>query len=60
MGMIDDDYIESYKKSYSIENKEILLDTIMKQLGITKSDLENDPSWIKAKIRESKINEILK
>ena len=45
--------------SYRYENKEYLLKTIMNQLGITESDLENDPSWVKAKVRESNIDKVL-
>jgi len=45
--------------SYRWENKEYLLKTIMNQLGITDSDLENDPSWVKAKVRESNIDKVL-
>ena len=62
MGMIGGDVeYERYKrKSFSSENKKHLLDTFMNQLGITEEDLEKEPSWIKAKIRESKIDQILK
>lgn len=63
MGRIDG-YVEHERyikrKSYSSENRKHLLDAIMNQLGITEEDLEKEPSWIKAKIRESKINQILK
>jgi len=45
--------------SYSWENKQFLLKTFMDQLGITQDDLENDPSWIKAKVRESNIDKVL-
>jgi len=31
----------------------------MNQLGMTESDLENDPSWIKAKVREANIDKVL-
>ena len=47
------------RPSYRYENKEYLLKTIMNQLGITEDDLENDPSWIKAKVRESNIDKVL-
>ena len=62
MGRIDGhvEYERYKRKSYSSENRKHLLDTIMNQLGITEEDLEKEPSWIKAKIRESKINQILK
>ena len=59
---IDDGYYDevmSEAPSYRYENKEYLLDVIMKQLGITESDLENDPSWIRAKVRESNIDKVL-
>jgi hypothetical protein len=49
----------SERPSYRYENKEYLLQTIMNQLGITEEDLENDPSWIKAKVRESNIDKVL-
>jgi len=45
--------------SYRYENKEYLLKTIMNQLGMTEEDLENDPSWVKAKVRESNIDKVL-
>ena len=31
----------------------------MDKLGITEEDLEKDPSWIKAKVREMRIESIL-
>ncbi len=50
----------SEKMSYSWENKQILLEAIMSTLGITESDLhDQEPSWTKAKIRESKIDQLL-
>jgi hypothetical protein len=45
--------------SHRYENKEYLLKTIMNQLGMTEEDLENDPSWVKAKVRESNIDKVL-
>jgi len=48
----------SERPSYRYENKEYLLKTIMNQLGMTEDDLENDPSWIKAKVRESNIDKV--
>lgn len=50
----------SVPQSYRYENKEYLLKTIMNQLGMTEEDLENEPSWVKAKIRESNIDKVLK
>ena len=48
------------RPSYRYENKEYLLKTIMNQLGITESDLDKqEPSWIKAKVRESNIDKVL-
>lgn len=47
------------RPSYRYENKEYLLNTIMNQLGITEDDLENDPSWMRAKVRESNIDKVL-
>jgi len=49
----------SERPSYRWENKEFLLETIMKQIGIKEEDLERDPSWIKAKLRESNIDKVL-
>lgn len=49
----------SERPSYRWENKEFLLETIMKQMGINEEDLERDPSWIKAKLRESNIDKVL-
>ena len=45
--------------SYSWENKQYLTKLMMNQLGITEEDLENSPSWIKAKVREMRIETIL-
>jgi hypothetical protein len=47
------------RPSYRYENKEYLLKTIMNQLGMTEEDLEQKPSWIKAKVRESNIDKVL-
>jgi hypothetical protein len=48
------------RPSYRYENKEYLLKTIMNQLGITESDLDKqEPSWVKAKVRESNIDKVL-
>ena len=49
----------SERPSYSWENKQYLLKVIMDKLGITEEDLEKDPSWIKAKVREMRIESIL-
>lgn len=49
----------SERPSYSWENKQYLLQVMMNQLGITEEDLEKDPSWIKAKVREMRIETIL-
>ncbi len=53
------DEVVSERPSYRWENKEYLLQVMMNQLGITESDLENDPSWIKAKVREMNIEKVL-
>jgi len=56
---IMDDAVMSERPSYSWENKQYLLKVIMDKLGITEEDLEKDPSWIKAKVREMRIESIL-
>jgi hypothetical protein len=53
------DEVMSESVSYRWENKEYLLNTIMNQLGMTEADLENDPSWVKAKVREANIDKVL-
>jgi len=40
-------------------NESHLLEVFMNQLGITREDLENEPSWIKAKVRELNIDKVL-
>ena len=57
MSMMSESMSESVSHRY--ENKEYLLKTIMNQLGMTEEDLENDPSWVKAKVRESNIDKVL-
>jgi hypothetical protein len=61
MARIDYDVEEvmSERPSYRYENKEYLLNTIMNQLGMTEADLENDPSWVRAKVREANIDKVL-
>ena len=61
MSRIDNSYEEvmSERPSYRYENKEYLLEVFMNQLGITQEDLENDPSWMKAKVREMNIEKVL-
>jgi hypothetical protein len=49
----------SERPSYRWENKDLLLKTIMTQLQLTEEDLEKDPSFIKAKIREANIDTVL-
>ena len=51
--------VMSERPYYRWENKEYLLEVFMKQLGITEDDLENEPSWIKAKVREANIDKVL-
>jgi hypothetical protein len=59
MSRIDMGDTMSEAVSYRWENKEYLLKTIMNQLGMTEEDLENDPSWVKAKVREANIDKVL-
>jgi hypothetical protein len=56
---MDDSGPMQERQSYRWENQQYLLKTIMNQLGMTEEDLENEPSWIKAKVRESNINRVL-
>jgi hypothetical protein len=49
----------SERPSYRWDNKQYLLNVIMRQLDITEDDLENDPSWIKSKVRDANIDKIL-
>ena len=49
----------SERPSYRWENQQYLLEVIMKQLNITNEDLENDPSWIKSKVRDLNIEKVL-
>lgn len=53
------DEVMSERPSYRWDNKEYLLEVFMKQLGINEDDLENDPSWIKAKVREANLEKVL-
>jgi hypothetical protein len=53
------DEVMSERPSYRWDNKEYLVEVMMKQLGITEEDLENDPSWMKAKVREMNIERVL-
>lgn len=53
------DEVMSERPSYRYENKEYLLEVMMKQLGITEEDLENEPYWMKAKVREMNIERVL-
>ena len=49
----------SERPSYRWENERMLLETIMNKLGINSEDLENEPSWMKAKIRDFNIDTVL-
>lgn len=49
----------SERPSYRWDNREYLLEVFMNQLGITEEDLENEPSWIKAKVREANLEKVL-
>lgn len=51
--------VMSERVSPRYENKEYLLEVMMKQLGITEDDLENEPSWMRAKVREMNIERVL-
>jgi len=53
------DAVMSERPSYSWENKQYLLKVIMNQLGITEEDLEKEPSYIKAKVREMRLDTLL-
>ena len=53
------DEVMSETTSYRWDNKEYLVEVMMNQLGITEADLENDPSWMKAKVREMNIEKVL-
>ena len=59
MSAIDHEEVMSERPSYRWDNKEYLVEVMMKQLGITEADLENDPSWMKAKVREMNIEKVL-
>jgi hypothetical protein len=47
------------RPSYRWENERLLITAIMNKLGITEDQLENEPSWTKAKIREFNIDTVL-
>lgn len=53
------DEVMEERPSYRYENKEYLLEVMMNQLGITEADLENEPSWMRAKVREMNIERVL-
>jgi hypothetical protein len=53
------DEVMSERPSYRWDNKEYLVEVMMNQLGITEADLENDPSWMRAKVREMNIERVL-
>lgn len=57
--MNDESEMMAGAPSYNYQNKEYLLEVIMNQLNITREDLERDPSWVKAKVRESNIDKVL-
>lgn len=59
MNIMEDGAMMSERPSYRWENERMLLETIMSKLGIDAADLENDPSWMKAKIREFNIDTVL-
>jgi hypothetical protein len=45
--------------NFYYENRNLLLQTIMKQLSIQEDDLHKETSWIRAKIREANIDKVL-
>jgi len=49
----------SERPPYKWENTQYLLEVIMKQLQITQEDLENEPSWMKSKVRDLNIEKVL-
>jgi hypothetical protein len=53
------DEVMEERPSYRWDNKEYLVKVMMNQLGITEEDLENDPSWMRAKVREMNIERVL-
>jgi len=53
------DEVMEERPSYRWDNKEYLVEVMMNQLGITEQDLENDPSWMRAKVREMNIERVL-
>jgi hypothetical protein len=59
MSRIESGPTPSHLIGHRYENKEYLLKTIMRQLGMTEEDLERDPSWVKAQVREANIDKVL-
>lgn len=53
------DAVMSERPSYSWTNRQYLLEVIMRKLEITDEDLEKEPSWIKAKVRDLRLDEVL-
>ena len=55
------DYIDMViaKNDMKDTNKNYLAEVFMKKMGITDEDLNKDPSWIKAKIRDNIIDSII-
>lgn len=53
------DAVMSERPSYSWTNRQYLLEVIMRKLEITEEDLEKEPSWIKAKVRDLRLDEVL-
>jgi hypothetical protein len=49
----------SESPSFINENKDYLLKMIMNQLGMTEEDLKQNPSWVKAKVRDFNIDRVL-
>lgn len=53
------DMAMSERPSNSWVNKQYLISVILNQLGLTDDDLDIEPSLMKAKVRDSRIDEVL-
>lgn len=49
----------SERPSNSWVNKQYLISVILNNLGLTEDDLDIEPSLMKAKVRDSRIDEVL-
>ncbi len=50
--------MSSEAPSYRYQNEKLLLKAIIAQLSMTDDDLDKEPSWVKAKLREANIDKI--